>query len=153
MRHPDRPGSLNKARKARGLFDVVQSLDSVDLARRLARAAAESGTTLRAFLQVDLAGEESKFGVPAAEAKEALEEIRGLEGLRVEGLMTLPPYVEAEEARPYFRRLRVLRDEAREAGLLEGDGLSMGMSHDFEVAVEEGATLLRVGSALFASRV
>jgi pyridoxal phosphate enzyme (YggS family) len=143
----------NKARKARGLFDVIQSLDSVDLARRLGRVAAESGGTLRAFLQVDLAGEESKFGVPEGETKKILEAIRGLEGLRVEGLMTLPPYLAAEEVRPYFRRLRVLRDEAREAGLLEGDGLSMGMSHDFEIAVEEGATLVRVGTAIFGQRI
>ena len=142
----------NKARKAHGLFDVVQSLDSVDLARRLGRAAAEAGGTLRALLQVDLAGEDTKFGVPEAEAKGVLEEIRDLDGLRVEGLMTLPPYLDAEEVRPYFRRLRVLRDEARGAGLLEGDTLSMGMSHDFEVAVEEGATLVRVGTAIFGQR-
>jgi pyridoxal phosphate enzyme (YggS family) len=142
----------NKARKAQALVDVVESVDSVDLAGRLARAASESGRVLRVLLQVDLAGEESKFGVPEASAKGALEQIRGLDGLRVEGLMTLPPYLDSEEVRPYFRRLRVLRDEAKGAGLLHGNELSMGMSHDFEAAVEEGATIVRVGSAIFGQR-
>ena len=142
----------NKARKAQALFDVIESVDSVDLAGRLARAASESGRVLRVLLQVDLAGEESKFGVPEASAKSALEQIRGLDGLRVEGLMTLPPYLDSEEVRPYFRRLRVLRDEAMDAGVLHGSELSMGMSHDFEAAVEEGATIVRVGSAIFGQR-
>ena len=142
----------NKARKAVGLFEVIQSVDSVQLARRLARAAAEAGRVARVLLQVDLAGEESKFGVPEAEAKATLERLSGLEGLRVEGLMTLPPYLDAEDVRPYFRRLRVLRDAARDEGLLAGGELSMGMSHDFETAVEEGATLVRVGTAIFGQR-
>ena len=84
--------------------------------------------------------------------KAALEDLRDLEGLRVEGLMTLPPYLDAEEVRPYFRRLRRLRDEMRDEGLLAGGELSMGMSHDFETAVEEGATLVRVGTAIFGQR-
>jgi pyridoxal phosphate enzyme (YggS family) len=142
----------NKARKAQGLFDVIQSVDSVGLGRRLARAAAESGRTLRILLQIDLAGEERKFGVPEKGSRAALEDLRGLEGLRVEGLMTLPPYLDAEGVRPYFRRLRVLRDQARDAGLLPGGELSMGMSHDFETAVEEGATIVRVGTAIFGQR-
>jgi len=142
----------NKARKAAGLFDAIESVDSVELARRLGRAASEGGRTLRVLVQVELAGEETKYGVPDAEARAALAEMKGIEGLRVEGLMTLPPYLEAEEVRPYFRRLRVLRDEARAAGLLAGGELSMGMSHDFEIAVEEGATLVRVGTAIFGQR-
>jgi pyridoxal phosphate enzyme (YggS family) len=142
----------NKARKAQGLFDMIESVDSVELARRLARAASEEGRTLRVLMQVDLAGEESKYGVPDADARSALAEMKGLEGLRVEGLMTLPPYLEAEEVRPYFRRLRHLRDEALDEGLLAGGELSMGMSHDFETAVEEGATLVRVGTAIFGQR-
>ena len=142
----------NKARKAEALFDVIESVDSVDLARRLARAASESARALRVLLQVDLAGEESKFGVPATSAIRALEQMRGLDGLRVAGLMTLPPYLDSEEVRPYFRRLRALRDEAMDAGLLHGSELSMGMSHDFEAAVEEGATIVRVGSAIFGQR-
>jgi pyridoxal phosphate enzyme (YggS family) len=142
----------NKARKAQGLFDMIESVDSVELARRLARAASEEGRTLRVLMQVDLAGEESKYGVPDADARSALAEMKGLEGLRVEGLMTLPPYLEAEDVRPYFRRLRHLRDEALDEGLLAGGELSMGMSHDFETAVEEGATLVRVGTAIFGQR-
>jgi len=142
----------NKARKAQGLIDIIESVDSVELARRLARAASEEGRTLRVLMQVDLAGEESKYGVPDADARSALAEMKGLEGLRVEGLMTLPPYLEAEDVRPYFRRLRLLRDEALDEGLLAGGELSMGMSHDFETAVEEGATLVRVGTAIFGQR-
>jgi pyridoxal phosphate enzyme (YggS family) len=142
----------NKARKAVSLFDVVHSVDSAALAERLARTAAESGRTLPVLVQVDLAGEESKSGVPEAELPDTLERMKSLEGLRVTGLMVLPPYLEAEETRPYFRRLRALRGEMAERRLLDGRDLSMGMSHDFEVAVEEGATLVRVGSAIFGAR-
>ncbi len=143
----------NKARKAASLFDVVQSVDSVDLAGRLARSAFEAGRTLRALVQVDLAGETRKFGIPEAEVPAALEAIRDLKGLRVEGLMVLPPFLDdPEELRPYFRRLRLLRDRVAAAGLIAGDELSMGMSHDFEAAIEEGATIVRVGSAIFGER-
>jgi PLP dependent protein len=143
----------NKARRAAALFEVVQSLDSLDLAFRLARVGAESGRPVRTLVQVDLAGEETKFGLPEAELLPALEALRGREGLRVEGLMVLPPFFEdPERARPYFRRLRSLHDRAQAAGLLEGRELSMGMSHDFEAAVEEGATIVRVGTAIFGDR-
>jgi PLP dependent protein len=143
----------NKARRAAALFEVVQSLDSLDLAFRLARFGAEAGQPVRALVQVDLAGEETKFGLPEAELLPALEALRGRDGLRVEGLMVLPPYVEdPEEARPFFRRLRGLVERAAAAGLLEGRELSMGMSHDFEAAVEEGATIVRVGTAIFGDR-
>ena len=142
----------NKGRKAASLFDVIQSVDSAALAERLARAATESGRTLQVLVQVDLAGEAAKSGVPEAELPEALRGMRGLDGLRVTGLMALPPYLDAEEVRPYFRRLRVLRDEMAKEGLLDGNDLSMGMSHDFEAAVEEGATIVRVGTAIFGER-
>lgn len=142
----------NKARKAAALFDVVHSVDSAALAERLAKTAAEAGRTLPVLVQVDLAGEDSKSGVPEAELPDALERMKGLEGLRVTGLMVLPPDLEAEDVRPYFHRLRVLRGELAEKGLLDGNDLSMGMSHDFEVAVEEGATLVRIGSAIFGAR-
>jgi pyridoxal phosphate enzyme (YggS family) len=142
----------NKARKAAPLFEVIQSVDSVDLAERLARASAEARHSLRALVQVDLAGEAGKSGVPEAAVPDALERMRGLEGLRVTGLMVLPPYLEPEEVRPYFRRLRVLRDAVAKEALLDGDDLSMGMSHDFETAVEEGATIVRVGTAIFGQR-
>lgn len=143
----------NKARRAAALFEVVQSIDSLDVARRLSRAAAEAGRTLRALVQVDLAGEETKFGLPERELAPTLEALQGAEGLRLEGLMLLPPFFEDPEgARPFFRRLRQLRDEARAAGLLAGGELSMGMSHDLEPAVEEGATVVRVGTAIFGER-
>ena len=143
----------NKAKKAAALFDCVHSVDGAALARRLAAAASESGRTLRVLVQVDLAGEATKHGVPEADLLRTLEEVRGLAALRVEGLMILPPFADdPETSRPYFRRLRELRDEGVARGLLEGRELSMGMSHDLEPAVEEGATLVRVGTALFGER-
>ena len=143
----------NKVRKAAVLFGVVQSVDSLELAERLARIGAETGRPVRALVQVDLAGEETKFGLPEADLLPALEALRGKEGLRVEGLMVLPPLLDdPEEVRPFFRRLRALGERAASAGLLAGRELSMGMSHDFEAAVEEGATIVRVGTAIFGER-
>ena len=143
----------NKARRAAALFDAVQSVDSLDLGRRLARAAQEAGRELRALVQVDLAGEQTKFGLPEEQLMPALEGLRGSAGIRIEGLMVLPPFFdEPEQARPFFRRLRGLAEQAAAAGLLAGRELSMGMSHDFEIAVEEGATMVRVGTAIFGGR-
>jgi len=143
----------NKAKKAAPLFDLVHSIDSKALGKKLARLSADSGRTMRGLVQVDLAGEETKFGVPENELFGALEGLLGLPGLRVEGLMLLPPlFEESEQARPFFRRLARLRDEALAKGLLAEGRLSMGMSHDFEVAIEEGATLVRVGTAIFGER-
>ena len=143
----------NKARKAAALFGLIQSVDSLDLAQRLARVGAEVGRPVRVLFQVDLAGEETKFGLAESDLLPALEGLRGKEGLRIEGLMVLPPWFDdPERARPYFRRLRSLNDQAHAAGLLEGRHLSMGMSHDFEAAVEEGATIVRVGTAIFGER-
>jgi pyridoxal phosphate enzyme (YggS family) len=143
----------NKAKKALAFAELIHSVDSVDLAVRLGRAADEAGRVARVLVQVDLAGEATKSGLPAAELTPALEAMRSVVGLRIEGLMLLPPYEEdAERVRPYFRRLRALRDEARRAGLLAAAELSMGMSHDLEVAIEEGATIVRVGTALFGER-
>ncbi len=143
----------NKARRAAGLFELVQSIDSLELAQRLARVGEESGRTVRGLVEVDLAGESSKFGLPHGELFAALQALRGQAGLRLEGLMVLPPLVDDLEAvRPYFRRLRELRDRALGEGLLAAGELSMGMSHDFEAAIEEGATLVRVGTAIFGER-
>jgi len=142
----------NKVRRAAALFGVVQSLDSLELAERLARVGVETSRPVRTLVQVDLAGEETKFGLPEAELLPTLEALRGKEGLRVEGLMVLPPLLDPEEVRPFFRRLRALGERAAAAGLLEGRELSMGMSHDFEAAVEEGATIVRVGTAIFGER-
>jgi pyridoxal phosphate enzyme (YggS family) len=143
----------NKARRSAGLFELVQSIDSLDIAERLARVGEETGRTVRGLVEVDLAGEASKFGLPEAELLAALESLRGRAGLRLEGLMVLPPPLDDLEAvRPYFRRLRELRDRALGERLLAAGELSMGMSHDFEAAIEEGATLVRVGTAIFGER-
>ncbi|HEY6554513.1 MAG TPA: YggS family pyridoxal phosphate-dependent enzyme [Vicinamibacteria bacterium] len=143
----------NKARKAAPLFDLIHSVDGLSLGGKLARVAAEGGRTARALVQVDLAGEETKFGVPEDHLFPVLEGLRELPGLRLEGLMLIPPFFdEPERTRPFFRRLRALRDQALERGLLARGDLSMGMSHDFEVAIEEGATLVRVGTAIFGER-
>ena len=136
-------GSLqrNKVRKALSAFQVVHSVDSAELAAQIAQVAAETGWTGEVLIEVNVAGEEQKGGVPL-EAAEGL--IRSLKGLRVTGLMTMAPLdADPEQARPVFRKLRELRDRL---GL---EHLSMGMSQDFEVAIEEGATLVRVGTALF----
>jgi pyridoxal phosphate enzyme (YggS family) len=143
----------NKVRKVLAFADLIHSVDEVELAQRLDRAAGDLARTARILVQVDLAGEETKSGLPAASLLDALDQMRQLSHLCVEGLMLLPPYEEdAERVRQFFRRLRELRDEARRAGLLAGGELSMGMSHDLEVAVEEGATLVRVGTAIFGER-
>ena len=143
----------NKARKAVSLFDVIHSLDGLDLARKLAAAAAEAGKVQDVLVQADLAGEVTKHGLGERALLPALETLRGLATLRVQGLMILPPFEDdPEKTRPYFRRLRELRDRAASEGLLAGSELSMGMSHDFEVAIEEGATIVRVGTAIFGER-
>ena len=143
----------NKANRAATSFDCIHSVDSAGLAARLDRAAAEAGVTVPVLVQVELAGEETKSGLSESAVLPALEATRSLRHVKVTGLMTLPPYSDdAEQVRPYFRRLRALRDWALERGLLQGGALSMGMSGDFEVAIEEGATLVRVGTAIFGER-
>jgi pyridoxal phosphate enzyme (YggS family) len=145
----------NKARRAVELFDAVQSVDSLKLAERLDRLAAEMGQRLPVFIEVNLAAESSKSGVEPGAVLLLSEQISRLAHLEFKGLMAVPPFVEeAEEARPFFRRLRELRDEARRAGIAgaEFGDLSMGMSHDFEIAIEEGATLVRIGTAIFGAR-
>jgi pyridoxal phosphate enzyme (YggS family) len=146
----------NKARRAARLFDLIHTVDSAALAERLERVCEEEGrATLDVLVQVDLAREATKGGASAEELPSIVESLKACSHLRFKGLMTLPPFYEdAELVRPYFRRLRELRDGLRASGSF-GDGageLSMGMTHDFEVAVEEGATLVRVGTALFGER-
>ena len=130
---------------------MIHSVDSVDLATRLERICVEEGrTSLSVFAQVDLAGEETKSGIPESALPELVTFLRSCERLKFEGLMILPPYFDqADDVRPFFRRLRELRDELFPSG---GGELSMGMSHDFEIAIEEGATLVRVGTAIFGER-
>ena len=150
----------NKARRAARLFDLIHSVDSAALVGRLERICAEDGrAALDVLVQVDLAGEETKSGATEDELPAVFEALKGCGRVRCRGLMTLPPFFEdAGRVRPYFRRLRELRDEWGGRGAFDtadagGAGeLSMGMSHDFEVAVEEGATLVRVGTSVFGER-
>jgi pyridoxal phosphate enzyme (YggS family) len=146
----------NKARRAVELFDVIHSLDSAALARRLDRACGEMGREeLPVLIQIDLGQEATKSGAAESEVPEIIDAIRQSQRLRLTGLMTLPPYFDdPEQARPFFRRLRELRDELRAQGVFgESSGeLSMGMTHDYEVAIEEGATMVRVGTAIFGAR-
>jgi pyridoxal phosphate enzyme (YggS family) len=145
----------NKARKAAPAFAVIQSVDSVELLEKLDRAAGESGHSPELLIQVDLAGEATKFGAPPAEVPRLLDAAAACRAARIAGLMTLPPVSETPEgARPYFRRLRELRDEWLASGVPAPmlHELSMGMSGDFEVAIQEGATMVRVGTAIFGSR-
>lgn len=145
----------NKARRAVELFDAVHSVDDLKLAERLDHLAAESGKRLPIFIEVNLGGEESKTGAAPDEALTLCEQVGKLPSLELKGLMTVPPFSDnPEDARPFFRLLRRLRDEARRAGAV-GESfkeLSMGMSDDFEIAIEEGATFIRIGTALFGAR-
>lgn len=145
----------NKAKKAAAGFQVIHSIDSLELVERIDAAAAEAGTKPEVLVQVDLAGESTKFGAPAEESRRIVDATLACRAVRLVGLMVLPPWSEDPEAtRPYFTRLRELRD----AWLADGvpaehlGQLSMGMSHDFEAAVEEGATIVRVGTAIFGKR-
>ena len=145
----------NKARKAGPAFAMVQSVDSVELIQKLDAAAAEAGRAPELLIQVDLAGEATKFGAPPSEVPRLFEAAGACRAATVVGLMTLPPVPDTpEDARPFFRRLRELRDEWLAAGVPASmlRELSMGMSGDFEVAIQEGATIVRVGTAIFGSR-
>ena len=145
----------NKARKAGARFDVVHSVDSAGLVGKLDEAAQAEGRTLDLLVQVDLAGEATKHGAQEAELAPIFDAARRCRAARVVGLMLLPPATDDPQgARPYFRALRDMRDRllARDVDGSTVGELSMGMSHDFEVAIEEGATLVRVGTAIFGER-
>ena len=146
----------NKARRALQLFDVIHSLDSIDLARRLDRLCSEVGRqSVPVLIQVDLGQEETKAGIDEQDLLQLAETVQQLDRLELIGLMTLPPFFEdPKQARPYFRRLRQLRDQLASSGRFgqhRGE-LSMGMTHDFAVAIEEGATMVRIGTAIFGER-
>jgi pyridoxal phosphate enzyme (YggS family) len=145
----------NKARAAVALFDVIETLDSVTLARELDKEGARHGKRVRTLIEINLAGEESKSGIAKSQVKSLFEEIGKLAHVAIEGLMTLPPFREnPEEVRRYFHELCELRAELAELGVPNADlkELSMGMTHDYSVAVEEGATIVRIGTALFGPR-
>jgi pyridoxal phosphate enzyme (YggS family) len=146
----------NKARRAVELFDWIHSLDSLELANRLNRICVElDRQELPVLIQVDLGHETTKTGIDEQGVSELVAVVRECSKLRLRGLMTVPPFFdEAEKVRPYFCRLRELRDELKTKGAF-GDypgELSMGMTHDYEIAIQEGATMVRVGTAIFGER-
>jgi PLP dependent protein len=145
----------NKAKKAAGTAQAIHAIDSVDLLKKVDQGAAAAGRTIQVLVQVDLALEDTKFGAPEADLPAIFQEAANCRAAVMTGLMLLPPLAEnPQEARPWFVRLRGVRDRLRDAGV-PGEHLrelSMGMSHDFEVAIEEGATLVRVGTAIFGER-
>jgi len=145
----------NKAARAAGMFHSIDSVDSIALAERLDRAREESAPTekLRVLIEVHIAGEESKSGAAISDLRALAERMLQLRNLHFAGLMCIPPYLEnIEEVRPYFSKLRELRDKLQTQLRHELPVLSMGMSHDFEAAIAEGATEVRVGTALFGAR-
>ena len=145
----------NKARKAAAAFAWIHSVDSLDLVRKLDAGAKEAGTRPRVLIQVDIAHEETKFGADEALVFDLASAAISASALELAGLMVIPPIADRpEDARPWFRRLRELRDALVARGLPATHlrELSMGMSHDFEVAIDEGATMVRVGTAIFGRR-
>lgn len=146
----------NKARKAVELFDVIHTLDSLKLAERLERICIEDDrSSLSVLVQVDLAKEETKSGVLKEDLPELVDFLKSCARLKFDGLMIIPPFFdEPELVRPYFKKLRELRDEllAQNSFANEIGEISMGMSHDFEIAIEEGATVVRIGTAIFGER-
>lgn len=160
---PDCPSSLrwhmvghlqsNKSRAAVGLFDMIHAVDSAKLLERLDHDAGEAGKRLPVCLEVNESGESSKFGLRPEAVPAVLESASGLRYVEIVGLMTIPPFTQDPEgSRPFFRRLREHRDTWRDSSGLRLDTLSMGMSNDFEVAIEEGATMVRLGTILFGER-
>ena len=143
----------NKVRKVLPVCALIHSVDSLGLARDLSRVAGELGLIARVLLQVNVASDEAKFGVPVGVVKAAFAEILTLPHLEVRGLMTVPPFDEdLERVRPQFASLRRLREELEKDHCVSLPELSMGMSHDCRIAIEEGATMVRVGSAIFGRR-
>jgi PLP dependent protein len=144
----------NKARKAVALFDWIQSLDSLQLAEAVGKASRTQGKVIQALVEVNTSGEESKFGFPPQKVVDEIAALGSVEGLNVRGLMTVGKLGTAEEARACFRTLRTLRAEIakRDYPGISMEHLSMGMTGDFEAAIEEGATMVRIGTAIFGPR-
>ena len=143
----------NKIRHALPLFELFHSVDSLALAEDINRIAEETGTHPRVLLEINVSGEGSKFGFSPEKLREAMEAMLALPRVTIEGLMTIPPLVpEAEMSRPYFAELRNLRDQLEQEFAMRLAELSMGMTNDFPIAIEEGATMVRVGTAIFGER-
>ena len=142
----------NKAKYSVQLFDLIHTIDSISLAKEVNNQAEKIEKKQRVLVQVKCSVEETKHGISEENLIELLEKINGMENIKLEGLMTMPPFFEnPEKTRPYFSRLRQLADKASEQGFSVNE-LSMGMSNDFEIAIEEGATMVRIGSAIFGER-
>lgn len=147
------PLQSNKIRKILPLVDAIHSMDSLSIAKDINRIAGELGLHPKVLLEINVGGEASKHGFEPEAARRELEALYGLDRLCIEGLMCIPPFAEdTEKSRPYFVTLRELRDALEKQGGAPLPQLSMGMSHDFEVAIEEGATVVRVGTAIFGDR-
>jgi PLP dependent protein len=143
----------NKVRQALPLFEMIESVHALEIARDINRIAGELGLFPRVLLEVNVAGEGTKFGFKPDKLEAEMEELLSMERLEISGLMAIPPYVQApEEARPFFRKLREIRDRIEQQCRVPLPELSMGMSGDFPVAIEEGATMVRVGTAIFGER-
>jgi PLP dependent protein len=143
----------NKCRDAVEFFEMIQSVDSLSLAQEISKRAEQSAKTMPVLLEVNVAGEASKFGYEPEKLLAELKEIKALPRIQIHGLMTVPPWTaEPETARPHFQRLRELKKQCEEILAAPLPHLSMGMSGDFEVAIEEGATMIRIGTALFGPR-
>ncbi len=145
----------NKVKYLRGKVDLIHSVDRLSLAQEIDRQWGKAGRFVEILIQLNLGAEQSKSGTDESDLEQLLRQVAMLPNLRVRGLMALPPYLEdPEQVRPYFRRLRELSEKMQDRRIpgVELRELSMGMSHDFEVAIEEGATLIRVGSAIFGER-
>ncbi len=145
----------NKARFAVNLFDMIHSVDRIELAKELDRRAGSAGLTMKVLIEVNAAGEATKSGISASETVSLVRFVAQLPNLSIQGLMTMPPFFDDQEkARPYFRRLRQLKDEidAEKIPRVEMKELSMGMSGDYMAAIEEGATIVRLGTAIFGER-
>ena len=146
----------NKVKYVVNLFDWVHSVDRLELARELDKRADQNNRRLNVMIEVNVSGEASKSGAEATQVLELARQISPLPNISVRGLMTMPPYSDNPEiSRPYFQALRNLRDEIKTAAIpnIRMDDLSMGMTDDFEVAIEEGATIIRVGRAIFGERI
>jgi len=143
----------NKIRHALPLFELIHSVDSVDLAAQIDRIAREDGSFSRILLEINIAGEGSKFGFKPEMLEQSIEQLLELPRLSIEGLMAIPPLAgDSEKSRPHFARLRSFRDDLEEKFDVKLPQLSMGMSDDFAVAIEEGATMVRVGTRIFGPR-
>ena len=145
----------NKVKLAVNLFDMIETVDRIEVAREINKRGIELGKKISALIQVNISQESTKSGIEKERVVSLASEISGLTHIKVKGLMTMPPYfTDPEETRPYFKSLRELRDEIERERLqhISMEELSMGMSHDFETAIEEGATIVRVGTAIFGER-